>query len=139
MHYSYVHKHVSMYSIYILYSIAGNKIVAAVVGGIIVTLLFLSICLFILCRIKCTGKSSNNKKLAAQNQNAVNLDITVNLDTNPSYQFVSNSNDDTGMSHQEYDVINDNCFVEENDLYEGTVEETTKRHCKNLAYVGSTK
>ena len=87
-------------------------------------------------RIKCTKKSPNNITHATQNHETANLDVTVNLDINPAYRFTVNSNEDDGINDHEYDdIVNEN-HIEASYSY---IEETTKLHCENLAYVGSTK
>ena len=93
-------------------------------------------------RIKCTRQSSRNEKpLAQSNETALaNLDTAVNLDTNPSYHFTVSSNDQAETNyHEYYDMVNENHTVEANSPYLDIVEEATKLHCKNMAYVGSTK
>ena len=116
--------------------------IAAVAGGIVTTLLLLS--LLALCcllhRIKCTKKSPNSITHTAQNHETANLDITVNLDVNPSYQIIVSLNDDNVMNDHEYDdIVNDSHILEESYSYVDIDEETTKLDCENLAYVGSTK
>ena len=124
-------------------SIIDATVVAAIAGGIIATLILLfllAICKLIFHRIKCTTISSKNEKPETQNHNEmVNLDTGVNLDINPSYHCINSSND-RGMSNQEYDyVVNKNDIVEVNSPYLDIIEETTRLHCENMAYVGSTK
>ena len=63
-----------------------------------------------------------------------NLDTSVTLDINPSYHCHS------VMSNQEYDdVVSEKHIVEITSPYSDIIEETTRLHCKNFIYIGSTK
>ena len=95
---------------------------------------------YLLYRIKCTRKSPNNKTHTTQNHETANVGVTVNLDINPAYHFTVNSNDDNVMNDHEYDdIVNDSHTLEGSSSYVDIDEETTKLHCENFAYVGSTK
>ena len=67
-----------------------------------------------------------------------NLDVTVNLDINPSYHVAigSNNNGDVISEHEYDDATNNNHVTEANSLYMDIVEGTAKLYCENLAYVG---
>ena len=120
-----------------------NTIVAAVGGGIIAILILLPLLAFscLLYRIKCTKKSSNDKSPITQNNETANLDITVNLDFNPSYHSaISSSNDTDDVANSEYDntvneyddTVNECCTIEASNV--DIDEEITKLHCENLRY-----
>ena len=65
--------------------------------------------------------------------------MAINRDVNPSYHFVTSSNIDGEMIDHEYDDVSENNVVQAHSPYMEIVEKTTKLHCENLAYVGSTK
>lgn len=119
---------------------------AIVAGGIIITLLLLlllpSLCL-LLYRFKCFTKSSNTKGSMLQIRDAVNLDISANLNVNPSYHHVVvDSNDDDGETskHEYDDITNESDTAQTNSsYYVEVVERTSKLHCENFGYFGSTK
>ena len=113
-------------------------IIAAIAGGTIATLLLLSLlvfCMLILYRTKRTKISSKNEKSVTQNRNEMaNLNTSVTLDSNPSYHFYRET------SSPEYDdVVSEKHTVGSASPYLDIIEETTRLHCKNFTYVGSTK